>query len=77
MYRGWLQSVLDLLEKNYRIFCSTSEPPVEIPADFSIKEHVVGVLEKNGFADMRAKQMDLDDFLRLLTCFADANIRFS
>eukprot|EP00035_Acanthoeca_spectabilis_P005056 m.109666 g.109666 ORF g.109666 m.109666 type:complete len:315 (-) comp12852_c0_seq4:1417-2361(-) len=71
------KSVLDLLEKNYRIVCSTSEPPIEVPDGFDIKEHVMAVLTANDFAERRAKSMDLDDFLRLLTCFTEANIRFS
>jgi 18S rRNA (adenine1779-N6/adenine1780-N6)-dimethyltransferase len=71
------QSVLDLLEKNYRIVCSTNDPPIEVAVGFSIKEHVLAVLNDNDFATRRAKSMDLDDFLKLLTCFTDANIRFS
>ena len=58
------KSVLQMLEKNYRIFCATTMPPIEVPSDFRIKDHVLEVLEENGFAEKRSRTLDIDDFLR-------------
>jgi len=69
--------VMVLLEKNYRIFCSTATPPITVADDFEIKPHVFDVLTETGFGERRAKTMDLDDFLRLLNAFAKVNVRFS
>eukprot|EP00041_Stephanoeca_diplocostata_P009322 m.143322 g.143322 ORF g.143322 m.143322 type:complete len:310 (+) comp17695_c0_seq6:213-1142(+) len=71
------KSVLQLLDKNYRIFCSTAKPPIDVPEGFSIKDHVTEVLTSSGYGEKRPKTMDCDDFLKLLTCFNDANVRFS
>jgi len=70
------KSVLQMLEKNYRIFCATTMPPIEVPSDFRIKDHVLEVLEENGFAEKRSRTLDIDDFLRLLHCFNKANVHF-
>ena len=59
-----MQSVLKLLEKNYRIVCAASDPPRAVPDDFSIKDVIDSVLVGNGFAEKRAKQLDVDDFLQ-------------
>ena len=35
-----------------------------IADNFDIKEKVIGILEKNEFDQMRARMMDIDDFLK-------------
>ncbi len=55
--------MIQLLEKNYRVFCATSEPPVEIPEDFDARAFVLQVLAESGFAEQRARMMSVDDFL--------------
>jgi 18S rRNA (adenine1779-N6/adenine1780-N6)-dimethyltransferase len=47
-----------------------------VPDDFDVKTFVLGILTDNGFADRRAREMDVDDFLRLLQCFNAEKIHF-
>ncbi|KAG2179949.1 hypothetical protein INT43_003736 [Umbelopsis isabellina] len=56
------QSVLDMLEKNYKTFCSTNEMMIE--DTFDIKEKIQSVLEQVDMANTRAAKCDLDDFLK-------------
>ena len=55
--------VLSLLEKNYRIVCTSSDPVIAVPQPFDIKAHVMAVLEEDSYGERRANTMDLDDFL--------------
>lgn len=69
--------VLGLLEKNYRIVCTSSDPVIAVPQGFDIKAHVMQVLDQDSYGERRANTMDLDDFLLLLNRFNKANLRFS
>ncbi|XP_038048509.1 probable dimethyladenosine transferase [Patiria miniata] len=69
------KTVMEMLEKNYRIHCSVKSIPVA--ADFDIKDKVQTILESNDFDKMRPRVMDIDDFLRLLNCFNTEGIHFS
>nr|XP_009860180.2 probable dimethyladenosine transferase [Ciona intestinalis] len=60
-------SVLEMLEKNYRIHCSLNNETV--PDDLCMKTKVCSILEENNFDSMRARTMDIDDFLRLFHMF--------
>lgn len=66
--------VLELLEKNFRIHCSINNKPM--PERFDIKESVQKILEKNAFAEKRARSLDIDDFLQLLHDFNSEGIHF-
>ncbi|XP_064484728.1 probable dimethyladenosine transferase [Ornithodoros turicata] len=68
-------SVLGLLEKNYKVYCSVNN--VSVPQDFSMKEKVEEILAQGGFAEKRARVMDIDDFLSLLSLFNTNDIHFS
>ncbi|RHZ84851.1 hypothetical protein Glove_74g244 [Diversispora epigaea] len=68
------KSVLDILENNYKTYCSTNE--IMIDKDFDIKQVVHNVLDSTGFLESRAAKMDVDDFLKLLYTFNQANIHF-
>ncbi|KAI8644780.1 dimethyladenosine transferase [Parasitella parasitica] len=68
-------TVLNMLEQNYKTYCSAHELMVE--SDFDIKTKVMNVIESAGMSDMRAARCDLDDFLKLLLAFNTANIHFS
>lgn len=68
-------TILDMLETNYRTFCSVKNIP--IPSDFDMKTLVEKVLEDNGFSEKRARTMDIPDFLSLLLAFNKANIHFN
>ena len=70
------KAVMKLLEKNYQIFCSSSNPPIVNGPDFDFKSYVMEVLEQSEYADKRARMMDGDDFLALLHAFNAANIHF-
>ena len=55
-------SVLNMLEHNYKTWCSLRG--LDIPMDFNCKESVLKVLEDSGFSQSRAGKMDNDDFLK-------------
>ncbi|XP_072018969.1 dimethyladenosine transferase-like [Amphiura filiformis] len=69
------KSVMDMLEKNYRIHCSVKNELID--ESFDMKQKVMDILEKNEFDKMRARMMDIDDFLRLLQSFNAEGIHFS
>ena len=55
--------VLSLLEKNYRILCTSSDPVIMVLDGFDIKAHVMAVLEEDSFNERRANTMNIDDVL--------------
>jgi 18S rRNA (adenine1779-N6/adenine1780-N6)-dimethyltransferase len=81
-------SVLEMLEKNYKTWCSVNG--VEM-MDFDVKEKVMQILDSTGLAENRAAKMDIDDFLkyaivsfiysyhciRILVAFNENNFHFS
>merc|ERR1711962_1316690 len=69
------KAVLDMLEKNYRIHCSVNDTLIE--ADFDMKEKVLSILNENDFGLKRARTMDIDDFLQLLSLFNSNGIHFA
>jgi len=68
-------SVLGVLEKNYRIHCETEK--IELSEDFSIKDKVLGILNEGEFMEKRARTMDIDAFLLLLSKFNEAGIHLA
>ncbi|CAI8038185.1 Probable dimethyladenosine transferase [Geodia barretti] len=69
------KGVLELLEKNYRIYASLNS--MEVGKDFDIKAHVLKILEDKNSLDKRPKNMDVDAFLSLLRDFNENHIHFS
>ncbi|XP_041475419.1 probable dimethyladenosine transferase [Lytechinus variegatus] len=69
------KGVVEMLEKNYRIHCSVKNIP--IPEDLDMRDKVTSVIEKIGFEGKRARTMDIDDFLKLLSSFNSEGIHFS
>ncbi|PJF17472.1 rRNA adenine N(6)-methyltransferase [Paramicrosporidium saccamoebae] len=67
-------SVLDMLEKNYRTYCSMNNVALMDP--FDVKGKVLEILQATGLSDSRASKMDLDDYLRLLVAFNEAGFHF-
>ena len=63
-----------LMEKNYKVHKSVKGETV--PTDFNIKQLVEKVLTESGFADKRARTMDIDDFMKLLHAFNAADVHF-
>ncbi|KAH8347214.1 probable dimethyladenosine transferase [Drosophila kikkawai] len=68
-------SVLEMLEKNYKLYRSLRNEPVE--DDFNMQNKVIGILEELDMATNRARSMDIDDFMRLLMAFNSAGIHFN
>ncbi|KAJ3159966.1 dimethyladenosine transferase [Geranomyces michiganensis] len=69
------QTILDLLEHNYKTYCSLRG--MDVPMEFDCKSAVLAVLDSVGMSEMRASKMDNDDFLKLLSAFVDAGFRFT
>ncbi|EDV43931.1 uncharacterized protein Dana_GF16271 [Drosophila ananassae] len=70
-----VSSVIEMLEKNYKLYRSLRNEPVE--DDFNMQEKVIGILEELNMATNRARSMDIDDFMRLLLAFNSAGIHFN
>ncbi|KAI8069607.1 dimethyladenosine transferase [Gongronella butleri] len=68
-------TVLNMLEQNYKTYCSAHEMMVE--SDFDIKTKVLGILESIEMSTARAAKLDLDDFMKILLTFNRANIHFT
>lgn len=66
---------LEMLKKNYELFCSLKSKPV--PADFDMKAKVEEILKTENFSYKRARSMEIDDFLCLLHAFNSNDIHFS
>ncbi|KAI8826141.1 S-adenosyl-L-methionine-dependent methyltransferase [Fimicolochytrium jonesii] len=58
------QSILDMLEHNYKTYCSLRG--LDVPMDFDVKAAVLAVLDSVGMSEMRASKMDNDDFLKYI-----------
>lgn len=67
--------VLTTLEQNYRLHCSLNNQPYD--KDMNIKEKVENILQNLGAEKMRARSMDIDDFMRVLHGFNVEGIHFS
>jgi len=68
-------NVIDLLTENFKTVCALQNIPLPNPLP-PMKDKIMDVLDKNGFSDQRSSKMDINDFLRLLTCFHEENIHF-
>ncbi|KAL1129367.1 hypothetical protein AAG570_013894 [Ranatra chinensis] len=68
-------SVVTALDKNYRIHCSVSN--ISIEPDFDMKAKLEAILVEEGLAEMRARNMDVDDFIRALHAFNSKGIHFT
>ncbi|CAD6893700.1 unnamed protein product [Tilletia controversa] len=69
------KGVLEMLEANWRSWCSEKEIPIDESKPFSSR--VDDVLSLTGFTENRAAKMDIDDLLKLLAAFHDAGIHFA
>jgi len=69
------KAVLEMVGKNYRTYCSVNNK--EIPKDFIIKDYVSQLLLNSEFAEKRARNLSIDDFLTLLLEFNKAGIHFA
>lgn len=69
------KAVTDMLNKNYKIHCSMNG--IMVDDDFDIKVKVQEILQENGFDKKRARSMDIDDFLEVLSKFNENGIHFA
>lgn len=69
------KSVIDMLEKNYRVHCSMNNKPID--SDFNMKQKLTDLLLENEWDSKRARMMDTDDFLSLLHLFNSNGIHFT
>lgn len=68
-------TTMAVLDKNYRVHCSLYNK--EIPQDFDIKQKIQEVLVAAESDQMRARTMDIDDFMKLLHAFNSEGIHFA
>lgn len=69
------KGVIEMLEQNWRTWCSTQNKMIE--DDISMKAKVEEVLSSSGYSEQRAAKMTLDDLLKLLSAFHDEGIHFA
>ncbi|XP_063238470.1 probable dimethyladenosine transferase isoform X1 [Bacillus rossius redtenbacheri] len=67
--------VVTALANSHRIYCSMKNIP--IPEDFDMKQKIEDVLKTGDWETKRARTLDIDDFMMLLTAFNKENIHFS
>lgn len=68
-------AVLEMLEKNYKTFCSLNN--VQVMEPFDCKARIMEIVESTGQAENRAAKMDIDDFLKILLAFNEQGFHFS
>lgn len=56
------KGVKELLEANYKTWCSETGKMIEDQEDFKVK--VENILTESGYSDERAAKMDVDDLLK-------------
>ncbi|KIM57023.1 hypothetical protein SCLCIDRAFT_29188 [Scleroderma citrinum Foug A] len=69
------KGVLELLEKNWRTWCSLHNKMVT--DNVNMKATVENILNSTGYSDQRAAKMSVDDLLKLLSAFHDEGIHFA
>jgi 18S rRNA (adenine1779-N6/adenine1780-N6)-dimethyltransferase len=67
--------VTDILEKNYRTYCSQNDIMMDDSVDIGIL--IDRVLEETEMTNMRAGKCDEADFLKLLYAFHQVGIHFA
>lgn len=68
-------SILEMMEKNYKTFCSLKNK--EVPKDLDVKKMIESILNTNNFDKMRPRTMDIDDFLSLMHEFNSNGFHFT
>jgi 18S rRNA (adenine1779-N6/adenine1780-N6)-dimethyltransferase len=68
-------SIMTSLLHNYRLHCSLNN--IDLPEGFEIKEKVEGILQSIDAEKLRARSMDIDDFMKVLHAFNSEGIHFS
>jgi len=69
------KSVVSMIEKNYRIHCSRNNKT--IPEDFCMRTKILGLLQDNEHDEKRARTMDMDDFLSVLSLLNSNDIHLA
>ncbi|EDW82962.1 uncharacterized protein Dwil_GK22567 [Drosophila willistoni] len=70
-----VNSVIEMLEKNYKLYRSLRNEQLE--ENFNMQAKIIRILEALDMATKRARSMDIDDFMRLLLAFNSAGIHFN
>ncbi|XP_030370818.1 probable dimethyladenosine transferase [Scaptodrosophila lebanonensis] len=70
-----INSVIEMLEKNYKLHRSLRNEKIE--DDLNMQAKVIDILERLEMATSRARTMDIDDFMRLLLAFNSEGIHFN
>lgn len=75
------EKVCDLLESNYKTFCSVMRDDQRMHVEYfegkvPIKQWIQKILESTGLKESRASKMDITDFLKLLDAFHQKGIHF-
>lgn len=69
------KSTLDMLNQNYRTYCSMNN--IVLEDNYDVKDKVINLIEGSDFKNKRANKMGIEDFLGLLCLFNSNDIHFS
>jgi len=69
------KKVKEIIERNYKTHCAISNR--DIPMEFNIGQLIDEALSEVSMSDSRARQMDIDDFMKLLEAFNKRGIHFA
>lgn len=67
--------VYEMLEKNFKTYCSVKGMTVPNIVDYKTKIDLI--LRKTGLSEARAAKMDINDFLKILVSFNEEGFHFS
>lgn len=70
-----ISSVVEMLEKNYKLHLSLHNKPLD--SDLNMQAKVSAILQKLEMENSRARSMDLDDFMKLLLALNSEGIHFN
>jgi len=69
------KKVKEVIEKNYRTHCAINNLAVKM--DLNMSELIDAALGEVNMSDSRARQMDIDDFMKLLEAFNKRGVHFA
>ncbi|XP_026475061.1 probable dimethyladenosine transferase isoform X1 [Ctenocephalides felis] len=68
-------SVIETLERNYKLHCSLNN--ISVPQDLDMKTKIESILTEQKADQKRARTMDIDDFMEILHAFNADGIHFA
>jgi len=68
------KNIVKLLEDNHNLYCSMNNLPLD--PNFVMETAIEEILDSSQYIKSRSSKLEINDFLRLLSCFHEKNIHF-